>query len=94
VDRLQEDLAALGDVLDGSGVDAVRDGLQTLVGLVRQADAAALAVAGDEAFRGELDELLQGLSDAIAELAIALESAHFALAAAPQPYSLSGSVSW
>jgi uncharacterized circularly permuted ATP-grasp superfamily protein/uncharacterized alpha-E superfamily protein len=94
IDRLQEDLTALGDVLDGRGADSVRDGLLSVVGQIRQADAAALAIADDDDFRAELDDLLAGLTETLGVLALALESAHFALAAPPQPYSLSGAVSW
>jgi uncharacterized circularly permuted ATP-grasp superfamily protein/uncharacterized alpha-E superfamily protein len=94
VDRLQEDLTALGDVLDGSGAESVRDGLLAIVAQIRQADAAALAVAGDDDFRAELDDLLGGLSETLGRLALSLERAHFQLAAPPQPYSLSGAVSW
>ena len=51
-------------------------------------------MAGDDLFRAELDELLAGLAEALGVLALSLESAHFALSAPPQPYSLSGAVSW
>lgn len=94
VDRLHEDLTALGDVLDGAGAGSVREGLLAVVAQIRQADAAALAVAGDDLFRAELDELLAGLAEDLSALALALERVHFAGSAPPQPYSLSAAVSW
>ncbi len=94
VDRLQADLASLADVLDGAAGHAVREGLQSVVALVRQADAASLAVSDGEGFRSDLDDLLGALAESFAVLALSLESAHFALASGPQPYSLSGTATW
>ena len=93
-DRLHEDLTVVADLLDGQQAEAVRDALLAVVGPIRQADTAALALAGGDGFRDGLDALLVTGGEGLADLATALESAHFAVGAAPQPYSLSGAVSW
>ena len=93
VDRLQEDLSAVS-VADGSGVDAIRDGLDLVTARVRHCDALSLALVDESGFRPELDRLLAEVGSALESLALIVESTHFAPAAAPQPYSLAGAVAW
>jgi uncharacterized circularly permuted ATP-grasp superfamily protein/uncharacterized alpha-E superfamily protein len=94
IDRLQEDVSSLADVLDGEGGGVLREALLSVVAQIRQADPASLSVADEEGFRPELDDLLGSLAEALGVLALSLESAHFAASAPPQPYSLSGVVTW
>jgi uncharacterized alpha-E superfamily protein len=94
VDRLREDFTALADTLDGVGGDVVRERLLGIAAQIRQADAAALALADEDGFRDSLDALLGSLAEGLGVLALSLERAHFALGAPQQPYSLSAAVSW
>ena len=61
---------------------------------MRHCDALSLAQIDESGFRPELDLLLVEVGAALESLALTVESTHFAPAAAPQPYSLSGAVAW
>jgi uncharacterized circularly permuted ATP-grasp superfamily protein/uncharacterized alpha-E superfamily protein len=93
LDRLHEDLSAVS-IVDGTGVDDVRDQLEAVSARVRHSDARSLSAVDEFGFRADLDALLSELGAGLESLALAVEATHFAPVTSPQPYSLSGAVAW